>query len=39
MKKKLTYFLKNYIATLLIFFEKVFAIFNFFTTWSLDVRF
>ena len=38
VKKKITYFLKNYVASLFTFFEKVFAIFKFFTCWCLDVR-
>ena len=39
VKKKIIYFLKNYAASLFIFFEKVFAIFKFFTARCLDVRF
>ena len=39
MKKKITYFLKNYVASIFTFFIKVFAICNYFTTWCLDVRF
>ena len=30
VKKKISHFLKNYVASLLTFFEKVFAIYNFF---------
>ena len=39
LKKKITYFLKNYVASLFTFFEKVFAICKFFTARCLDVRF
>ena len=39
VKKKITYFLKNYVASLFTFFEKVFAICKFFTARCLDVRF
>ena len=39
VKKKITYFLKNYVASLFTFFEKVFAIFRFFTARCLDERF
>ena len=37
--KKKTFFLKNYVASLFTFFEKVFPICKFFTAWCLDVRF
>ena len=37
--KKKTYFLKNHVASLFTFFEKVFAICKYFTTRCLDVRF
>ena len=36
---KITYFLKNYVASLFTFFEKVFANCKFFTARCLDVRF
>ena len=39
VKKKITYFLKNYVASVFTFFEKVFAINKFSTAWCLDVRF
>ena len=39
VKKKITYFLENYVASLFIFFEKVFPIRKSFTTRCLDVRF
>ena len=39
VKMKITYFLKNYVASLFTFFEKVIAICKFYTTWCLDVRF
>ena len=39
VKKKITYFLNNYFASLFKFFEKVFAICKFFDAWRLDVRF
>ena len=38
VKKKITYFLKSYVASLSTFFEKVFAISKFFTALCLDVR-
>ena len=39
VKKKIAYFLKNYVASLFIFFEKVFAICKLFTARCLDVTF
>ena len=39
VKKKVAYFLKNYVASLFIFFEKVFAICKLFTARCLDVTF
>ena len=39
VKKKITYFLKNYVASLFTFFEKAFAICKLFNTWCLGVRF
>ena len=39
VKKKITYFLKNYVASLFTFFEKVFAVGKFFTAQCSDVRF
>ena len=38
LKKKITYFLKTYVASLSTFFEKVFAVSKFFTAQCLDVR-
>ena len=38
-EEKITYSLKNYVASLFTFFEKVFGICNFFTARCLDVRF
>ena len=37
--KKMTHFLKNYVPSLFIFFEEVFAICNFFTAQYLDASF
>ena len=39
VKKKITYFLKNYVGSLFTFFEKVFTICKFLTAWCLDVKF
>ena len=39
VKKKISYFLKNYVAALSTFFEKVTAFCRFFTAGCLDVRF
>ena len=39
VKKKRTYFLKNYVASLFTFFEKAFAICKFFPARCLDVKF
>ena len=39
VKKKIAYFLKNYVTSLFIFFEKVFAICKLFTARCLDVVF
>ena len=39
VKKKKTYFLKKYVASLFTFSKKVFAIFKFFTAWYLNERF
>ena len=39
VKRKITYFLKNYVASLFTFLEKVFAICKFFTALCLHVRF
>ena len=38
-EEKISYSLKNYVASLFTFFEKVFGICNFFTARCLDVRF
>ena len=39
VKNKRAYFLKNYVASLFTIFEKVLAIWNFFTARCLDERF
>ena len=39
VKNKITYFLKNYVASLFTIFGKDFAIHTFFPTWYLDIRF
>ena len=36
LKKKISYFLKNCVASLFIFLEKVFAICKFFTAWCFE---
>ena len=39
VKKSITYFLKNYVAFLFTFFQKLFVICKFFTARCLDVTF
>ena len=39
VKKKITYFMKKFVASSFTFFEKVFAAGKFFTTRCLDIRF